>query len=143
LIAWEWSETWLQQWQPIQASARAGNLEEAKRLWWEHPLFATTRESRARQALYDSIMRYSGEQWIHDHHELMLPDVERLHLLTARTLLLTGGRDLDDFRLMADLVAGSGRNVQRIDAPMRGHLLHLEDPANCAKHIADFCGYAA
>ena len=29
----------------------------------------------------------------------MLPDVERIHRLQARTLLLTGGRDLAVFRL--------------------------------------------
>jgi pimeloyl-ACP methyl ester carboxylesterase len=107
-------------------------------LWWAHPLFATTRDSIGGLALYDSIMRYSGEQWINDHHQLMLPDVERLHLLATRTLLLTGGCDLDDFRLMADLIEASACKVQRIDYPLHGHLLHLEDPASCAKHITAF-----
>jgi pimeloyl-ACP methyl ester carboxylesterase len=138
LVAWEWSDEWLQLWRPIEQAARAGKMDEAKRLWWQHPLFATARDSAASHELYQSILRYSGEQWTSNHHELMLPDVERLHLLATRTLLLTGGRDLDDFRLMADLIEASATNLQRIDDPMRGHLLHLEDPERCARNIGAF-----
>jgi pimeloyl-ACP methyl ester carboxylesterase len=138
LVAWEFSEEWVRLWNPVVEHARAGKMDEARRLWWEHPLFATTRTSAASTTLYESIMRYSGEQWIDDHHELMLPDVERLHLLKTRTLLLTGGRDLDDFRLIADLIEASAADVKRIDDPLRGHLLHLEDPAGCAKNISAF-----
>jgi pimeloyl-ACP methyl ester carboxylesterase len=138
LVAWEWSESWLKSWQPIVDRARAGALDEARRLWWEHPLFRTTRASAAGPALFDSIMRFSGEQWLHDHHEPMLPDVERLHLLATRTLLLTGGRDLEDYRLIADLIEASAGDLRRIDDPERGHLLHLEDPARCAARIAAF-----
>lgn len=111
---------------------------EARRLWWEHPLFGTTRDSAAGPALFESIMRFPGEQWIEDRHEPMLPDVERLHQLTTRTLLLTGGRDLDDFRLIADLIEASASHLQRVDDPARGHLLHLEDPEGCARKISAF-----
>jgi len=138
LVGWEWSEGWQRLWRPIVAAARAGAIDEARRLWWQHPLFATTRSSAGGQALYESIMRYSGAQWIRDNHRLMLPDVERLCLLGARTLLLTGGRDLEDFRLIADLVAASAREVQRIDQPGSGHLLHLEDAAGCARQLLAF-----
>ena len=56
----------------------------------------------------------------------------------ARTLLLTGGRDLEDFRLIADLVAASARAVQRVELPGAGHLLHLEAPAVCARQLLAF-----
>lgn len=138
LVAWEWSEAWHQLWNPIVDRARSGAIDEAKRLWWEHPLFSTTRSSAAAPALFESIMRFSGDQWIDDHHEPMLPDVERLHLLATRTLLLTGGRDLDDFRLIADLIEASASHLQRVDDPARGHLLHLEDPEGCARQISAF-----
>jgi pimeloyl-ACP methyl ester carboxylesterase len=138
LLAWEWSEAWLQLWRPIETRARSGRLDEAKRLWWEHPLFDTTRQTPAASGLYESIMRSSCEQWINDGHKRMLPDVERLHQLTTRTLLLTGERDLSDFRLMADLIEGGASNVRRIDAPSRGHLLHLEDPTGSAVNIETF-----
>jgi pimeloyl-ACP methyl ester carboxylesterase len=138
IVAWEWSDTWVQGWQQIEQSARAGKLDEARRLWWDHPVFATTRPGSAGHMLYDSIMRYEGEQWIGDHHELMFPDLERLHLLQTPTLLLTGGRDLEDFRLIAALIEASVPNLRRIDDPMRGHLLHLEDPGCCAERIREF-----
>ena len=47
LVGWEWSEEWRALWQPIVAAARAGAMDEARRLWWQHPLFATTRASAA------------------------------------------------------------------------------------------------
>ena len=138
LVAWEWSEAWLQLLHPIVHHARSGDMDEARRLWWEHPLFRTTRSSAAGPALLESITRFAGEQWVEDHHELMLPDVERLHLLATRTLLLTGGCDLEDFRLIADLIEASASHLQRVDDPARGHLLHLEDPAGCAARISAF-----
>jgi len=138
LVAWEWSEEWRRRWSAIAGHARAGRMDEAKHLWWEHPLFETTRASAAGPELFKSIMHSSGAQWLYDDHMPMLPDVERLHLLETRALLLTGGRDLDDFRLIADLLAASAVNLQRIDDPDRGHLLHLEDPVGCAKKIGAF-----
>ena len=138
MVAWEWSDVWHGLWQPIVEHARNGAMDEARRLWWEHPLFSTTRSSAAGPALHASIMRYSGQQWIHDYHQLMLPDVERLHLLATRTLLLTGGRDLEDFRLIADLIEASASNLRRMDHPALGHLLHLEDPEGCAREMLTF-----
>jgi pimeloyl-ACP methyl ester carboxylesterase len=139
LIGWEWSEAWLKLWQPIVNCARRGALDEARRLWWEHPLFSTTRKLEAGSQLHDSIMRFGGRQWIGgDYHRRLPPDVERLHLLRARTLLLTGGRDLEDFRLIADLIQASVTDVQRHDDPALGHLVHLEDPQGCVGKILSF-----
>jgi pimeloyl-ACP methyl ester carboxylesterase len=113
-------------------------MDEARQLWWQHPLFATTRSGAASAPLYQSIMAYSGAQWVHDNQKLMLPDVERLHTLQARTLLLTGARDLEDFRLIADLIEASATDVTRMDWPDYGHLLPLENPAGCAREIRSF-----
>lgn len=139
LVGWEWSEAWLQLWQPIVDCARRGALDQAKRMWWEHPLFSTTRKIEAGAQLYESIMRFTGTQWIgSDRHRRLPPDVERLHLLRKRTLLLTGGLDMEDFRLIADLIEASAASVQRIDHPALGHLVHLEDPRGCAGKILSF-----
>jgi pimeloyl-ACP methyl ester carboxylesterase len=139
LVGWEWSDAWRSRWQPIVDCARRGALEEAKRLWWEHPLFRTTRKLSAGSKLYESIMHSSGAQWTPaDQHRLMLPDVERLHCLRNRTLLLTGALDFEDFRLIADLIEASVPNIQRSDHPALGHLVHLEDPQGCAGKILEF-----
>jgi pimeloyl-ACP methyl ester carboxylesterase len=127
LSGWEWSQEWRALRQPIVDCARSGALDEARSLWWRHPLFATTRDSPGGATLYESIMRFSGEQWIQDLQEPALPDVERLHQLQTRTLLLTGGRDLDEFRLIAELIETSATNLQRIDFATAGHLIPLRN----------------
>ncbi len=138
LVAWEWSDAWRSLWRAITDQARAGAMEEAKRLWWEHPLFRTTRDSPAGPALLQTIQRFSGGQWIADRERPKMPDVERLHALETRTLLLTGGQDMEDFRLIADLITASAPDVTRIDHPAQGHMLHLEDPETCAREILAF-----
>ncbi len=138
MVAWEWSERWRELWDAIAERARAGAMDEARQLWWQHPLFDTTRDSPGGAALYESIQRYSGAQWVRDNHQLMMPDVERLHQLDVRTLLLTGGRDFEDFRLIADLLEASAGDLRRVDYPELGHLLHLENVADCARQILAF-----
>ncbi len=138
IVGWEWSESWRALWRPIAAQARAGALDEARQSWWQHPLFDTTRVGPAADALRDSIMRFSCAPWIRDDHEPLLPDIERVHTLRMPTVLMSAGRDLDDFRLIADLIAASaGEVVQRVDFPECGHLIHLEDPQGCAARVRE------
>lgn len=61
-----------------------------------------------------------------------MPDIERLHELHPPTLLLTGLYDVDELRLMADFLAASSDEIEG------GHLLQVENPGICAKHIAVF-----
>jgi pimeloyl-ACP methyl ester carboxylesterase len=138
IVAWEWSQQWRDLWRPLVELARAGHLDEARQRWWQHPLFATVRDSGAAASLHDAISRYSGSHWLRDSHRPMAPDVERLFRLQARTLLLTGELDLPDFRLIADLIAASVPELTRLDLPGCGHLLHLEQTATCARQIGHF-----
>lgn len=138
MVAWEWSEAWRQLWGAVAAEARAGNLDEARQLWWQHPFFASTRNSPAAKLLHDSIMRFSGDQWIQDRQESALPDIDRLYTLKPATLLLSAAKDFEDFRLIADVLDASTDKVTRIDHADLGHLLHLEDPQGCAREILHF-----
>ena len=138
LAAWEWTPAWRALWRPIIASARAGAMDEARELWWRHPLFETTRAGAGGAELRASIRRYSGAHWVRDNHRQVLPDIERLHALSARTLLLTGARDVEDFRLIADVIETSAPDVTRIDWPACGHLINLEDAPGCAHAILAF-----
>lgn len=136
LAGWEWSEEWRNRWRAIAHAARDGDMGEARRLWWEHPLFATTRASDAAEELRQSIHAFSGRVWVKDPQRRVLPDVERLHGMAVPALLLTGERDLPDFRLIADLLAASVPHIQRIDYAGAGHMLPLERPAEVAAQIA-------
>lgn len=135
LVAWEWSEEWRERWRAISRAARAGDMAEARRLWWEHPLFATTRASDAADELRRSINAYSGRVWVKDPQRRTVPDVERLHLIKAPTLLLTGELDLPDFRLIADLLEASVPDIRRIDYAGAGHMLPLERPGEVTAAI--------
>jgi len=138
IAGWEWPDAWRDYWNRVVERARSGAVAAAKELWWQHPMFATTRESPGASALYESIQRYSGYEWIHDAHEAVMPDVERLHELNTPTLLVSGARDLDDFRLIADLIEASAADVQRVDVPTAGHLVPLEEPEQCAAALVGF-----
>lgn len=137
IAGWEWSDAWQERWQVITSAAKSGNLEEAKQSLWDHPMFASTRATAASNDLREEIERFAGGTWIRDNHALVLPDIERLHELQLPTLLLSGERDLDEFRLMADILEGSAANIRRTHLP-GGHLLQMELPELCAKEITAF-----
>lgn len=138
IMAWEWSDAWQQLWEPIVQYAQEGNMPAARQQFYDHPLFASARESQCAQELYDVIMRYSGQEWLRDYQQLSLPDVDRLFELSAPTLLLTGGRDLNDLKVIANLLEACVENIQREDFPDQGHLIQLENPVECAKSIQRF-----
>ncbi len=128
MVAWEWSDSWRAHFAPILAAARAGDLQAARELWLAHPLFETTRAVPAAAVkLRRETQAYSGSHWASGDNEVhQLPDLDRLSELQSPTLLLSGGRDLPDFRLIADLISGAGPDVTRIDYEDAGHMLHYE-----------------
>jgi pimeloyl-ACP methyl ester carboxylesterase len=143
ISGWDWSEDWRAQWREITTLARAGRMAAAKTLWWQHPLFASVRATPAGTELRREIEEFAGQQWIRDNHAAVMPDVERLHGLQMPCLLLTGEQDVDEFRLMADVIAASAPHVRRVDVAHAGHMLHLEVPALCAREIHEFLARVA
>jgi pimeloyl-ACP methyl ester carboxylesterase len=138
LMGWEWTDEWRQLWRAMAKAARSGNMAKARRLWWQHPLFASTRASPAAEELRQEIEVFAGRQWIRDDQLPVLPDVERLHLIAAPTLLLTGALDFADFRLMGDVLEAAVPGIRRIDFPDAGHMLDLEKAQQIAQAIAEF-----
>lgn len=138
LTAWEWSDEWKMQWHPITIAALAGDMQQAKSLWLAHPLFETTRLSGAADLLRDEISRFSGEAWINDRQAPTSADLDRLHALEPPVLLLTGARDLPDFRLIASLIEACAPDVTRYDADDLGHLVHFEAPEWCRDMLVNF-----
>jgi 2-succinyl-6-hydroxy-2,4-cyclohexadiene-1-carboxylate synthase len=138
MVGWEWSETWMARWKRCIVAARAGDVELARRLWWEHPLFETTRASDAAEELRQSIDTFVGSQWVKDWQRHELPDLDRLAGLAPPTLLLTGRCDLPDFRLIADLIEAAAPNVERVDYAGAGHMLPLERADEVTKAVLQF-----
>ena len=140
LAGWCWSAEWVELWKEIGRAARAGHLDLARMLWWQHPLFASTRVSSGATTLEQSIAAYSGRQWVQDDQRSQEPMAQRLAEVRASILLLTGGLDVPDFRCMADVLQKTVPNIVRVDDPTAGHLLTLERPRAVATAISDFLG---
>jgi len=138
MVGWSWTSEWIERWKQIGRAARAGDMATARELWWQHPLFATTRASSAADHLKASIEAFHGRQWVQDDQRAELPEIDRLTALAVPTLLLTGADDTEDFRLIADVIAATGQNVARIDHADAGHMLNLEIPGVIAGEIAQF-----
>ncbi|WP_324695955.1 alpha/beta fold hydrolase [Novosphingobium aerophilum] len=138
MLGWSWSADWVERWKAIGRAARGGDIASARELWWNHPLFETTRESAGSQRLRAGIEAFHGRQWIQDDQRPELPEAERLTDLATPTLLLTGSHDTEDFRLMAALIDAASEQVSRIDHEGAGHLLNLEIPARLAGEIIAF-----
>jgi pimeloyl-ACP methyl ester carboxylesterase len=139
LVSWEWSDEWKALWAPIVEAARDGDIEAARELWINHPLFATARaHPDADRYLRQSVSGYSGSHWVADLEQPTLPDLDRLTSLSAPTLLIAGARDLPDFRLIADLIEAAAPRVRRVDVDGAGHLVHLERLAEVIGQIRAF-----
>ncbi|WP_317929682.1 alpha/beta hydrolase [Halioxenophilus sp. WMMB6] len=138
ITAWDWSSQWRDLWRAVAAKAKAGAMADAKALWWQHPLFDSVRNLPVAREVRAGIERYSGREWIKDYQLPALPDLDRLPTLQVPTLLLTGGQDMADFQLMAELMTACASKITRKDFPELGHLLHLENPPLIASEINQF-----
>jgi len=141
LADWDWSTSWRARWQELTRAARDGRFEQVKDLWFHHPLFATTRRDPAVAArLRKAIAVDRCRVWLDADREIPppRPHVERLGELTIPVLLITGADDVEDFRVVAEVIATMVPNVRRVDLPDTGHLTHLERPTETAAAIVAF-----
>lgn len=138
MVGWNWTTDWIERWKTIGRAARAGDMAQARDLWWSHPLFDAVRDSPAACAMRASIEAFHGHQWVQDAQRAALPDCGRLGDLVVPTLLLTGGRDTADFRMIAEAISTMGQQVTRIDHAKAGHMLNLEIPEMIATEIKQF-----
>jgi 2-succinyl-6-hydroxy-2,4-cyclohexadiene-1-carboxylate synthase len=138
MAGWSWSSEWIERWKEIGRAARSGDMNAARELWWRHPLFDSTRACPAASELRASIESFHGRQWVQDDQRPELPDIDRLAGLAVPTLLLTGARDTEDFRLIGDVIEAAVPDVTRIDHTDAGHMLNLELPDTIAREIARF-----
>lgn len=139
LHGWPWSAEWRGLWRETGMAAKEGDLARARDLWFAHPMFAAARENpQAAADLRAEIDRFPGRQWFRDRQRPMPSDVENLPGITAPALLLSGGRDVADFRQIADLLETSVPGLRRVSLADAGHMLPLECPAALAREINGF-----
>lgn len=141
LDGYRWSAGWQERWKDILDAARAGDLEEAKRRWLHHPLFAPALEHPAVAAnLAAQIGGYSGWHWVNrDPDRVPSPPVmERLEQIAHPSLVMVGERDLPDFQAIADILAGGLLHSRKVVIPGAGHMVNLEAPDRFNREVLEF-----
>lgn len=140
LLGWDWSDDWRAAWRGVTNAARAGDMDDARRLWLGHAMFAAARQTPALAAALEAeIARFPGRQWTEsDRQRPAMPDADRLTTLTPPTLLLTGTSDAPDMLAIADVLAALVPALTRIDYVDHGHMLMLEAPDRVAADIGAF-----
>lgn len=141
LAGWDWSESWRARWRELTRTAVDGDLDAARKLWFRHPLFEPARRDPELAArLWTAIAADTCRVWLDADRETPpdRPHVESLGELGMPVLLITGERDVEDLRLIAEIVTAMVPGLRRVDLPDTGHLPHVERPAETAAEMVAF-----
>jgi len=131
LDGYAWSDDWQRRWKEMCECAKEGRIAEAKRKWFEHPLFASARSTSSLAShLSEMIGDYSGWHWRNsDTAPAPSPPLaERLGEIRTPTLAITGSRDLPDFLAIAEKLTAEMPMARRKIIPGAGHMVNLEAP---------------
>ena len=131
LSGFEMSQAWKDSWAPVYSQAAVGGMPAALPLLLEHPLFssANVRPAVASQ-LAEILSDYSGWHAMHADPEIELdpPAIQRLCEVHAPTLVVVGEKDLNDFHVIASLLANNIPGARQEMVLGAGHVLPLEAP---------------
>jgi 3-oxoadipate enol-lactonase len=132
LPGFTYSREFSEQIEALVAAVRADGPRAAfDRLWLTHPLFDGLRRFPDRlQRVREMVLAYPAA----DYREGALPAgyvpdvIDRLHEIEAPTLVVVGERDIADFRLVADVLAGNLSRARKLVLSDCGHLPPVEQP---------------
>jgi 3-oxoadipate enol-lactonase len=115
----------------IKLTAQRDGVATARRLWLNHPLFATTRSvPRAGRRLAQMIGSYSGWHWLHSDL-LAVPDppvIDLLGSVQVPTLAVRGQLDAPDTRKLHAVIVAGIPCARPVVMNGVGHLAPLERP---------------
>jgi len=116
-------------------------LAAAKERWLASPLFAPALANpAAAPRLREMVADYSGWHWTERDpvRSLKPPLAERLREAMVPALVIVGELDIEDFRSIADRLAGGIPGARRVTVPGAGHLPNLERPETVNRELAQF-----
>jgi pimeloyl-ACP methyl ester carboxylesterase len=130
LPGYRWSEAWRGRMNEIQNAAKNGEVQEAKRLWLTHALFAPLRrDPQLATALAAMVERYSAWHW-HNADPVRKPAAATaLTAVSPRTLVIVGELDLPDFHCIAGQLAAEIPRATLHTIADAGHMANMEAPA--------------
>lgn len=109
-------------------------------LYLPHPLFAGIRRQPERfDKLRSILLDFKALDYLSEEGMAEPPQVlERLSGLTPPTLIVIGDGDIDDFRLIADLLANNLPNAEKRVIADCGHIVPMEQPEELNRLLIDF-----
>lgn len=126
-----WTDDWLQRWRRMTEAAKGGNLNEAKKFWREHILFAPANaQADVADSLRVMIDRYSGWHLAHPDPGTapQTPVAQALPSISIPTLVLVGELDLPDFQTIARRLAQEMPQAELQTIAGSGHMSNMEAP---------------
>ncbi|MGI9646286.1 MAG: alpha/beta fold hydrolase [Ilumatobacteraceae bacterium] len=139
LTGWDWAEELPVA--PALRLARTEDLDTIKRAFVDLPLFEAAREQPdVLRALETMAADYAG--WHFNHRDPAEWAAERAvdHLgeISIPALIVIGGRDVLDVRLIAERLANEIPNSSNLMVPAAGHIPEMEDPRTFNAAVLDF-----
>lgn len=119
------------------ALLRAGQLEEMKRQWREHPLMHTLTDA-ARDSAEAMLASYDGRDLLAQSAPLPEPNAMALAAIRTPTLIVTGANDTPARHAAAEALARAIPHAHRIEIEGAGHLSNLERPEDYNHALARF-----
>jgi 3-oxoadipate enol-lactonase len=123
----------------IGEQLRSEGLAAAKAAWLRHGFFVPAqRQPDVAARLTQMVDEYSGQIWTgRDPHGPRPETRQLLPALTMPTTVVVGELDVPCFHTMADVLATSIPNAQKIVVPDAGHMVNMEAPAAINKILRD------
>jgi 3-oxoadipate enol-lactonase len=118
-----------------------GRIAEARAGWLADPLFACSQRSPAAAERLERIVEdYPCWHLLHsDPHPPLEPGaIERLHEITAPTLVVTGEEDIPDMLAISDLLAARIPGARKVVLAKAGHMANMDAPDAFNRAVLDF-----
>jgi pimeloyl-ACP methyl ester carboxylesterase len=142
LEGFSYSDEFAEPWEEMINVARSEGVQKAlAEVWLNHPLFdGIKRYPEKWRRLRQMTLSFSGVEYrdTSARDEAGLPQIGRLHEVAAPTLVLVGEDDIQDFRLISEILAGGIANAEKITIPGSGHVLNMEAPEAFNQAVAAF-----
>jgi pimeloyl-ACP methyl ester carboxylesterase len=141
LGGFRWSAAQTNAMNEIVGSGKNRGVDAARDKWLSLPIFRTLRANPPADARFrQMVAEYSGWHWVNADPGLPYapPAIERLHEITAPTLVITGERDSPDFQQIALMLETRIPDARRVVLPGAGHLANMEAPDEFNAVVGEF-----
>jgi 3-oxoadipate enol-lactonase len=136
-----WTDDWLQRWRKMTEAAKRGDLNDARKLWREHILFAPANQHpKVADALRRMVDRYSGWHLVYPDPGTApkMPVAQALSHISIPTLVLVGELDLPDFQAIARRLAQQMPRAELRTLAGSGHMSNMEAPRLFNELVLEF-----